>query len=160
MAKNLVLVGGGHAHLVTLAKLEAFRERGHVVTVVQPSENHYYSGMGPGMLGTTYTPEEIRFATRQVVEQKGGVFIQDLVDRIDPVARTVFLRSGRTLPYDVLSFNSGSYVPQTCVTQDKGDIFSVKPIEKLLQARERIVEWADQEVISIGIVGGGHPPLR
>jgi len=51
MGKQLVLVGGGHAHMVTLAHLNQFISKGHQVTVIGPSENHYYSGMGTGMLG-------------------------------------------------------------------------------------------------------------
>ena len=51
MKKHLVLVGGGHAHMVTLAHIHRFVEKGYRVTVIGPSAYHYYSGMGPGMLG-------------------------------------------------------------------------------------------------------------
>ncbi len=77
MGKHLVLVGGGHAHMVTLAKLHTFVEKGHRVTVIGPSAYHYYSGMGPGMLGKTYAPDDIRFSTQHVVEKQGGTFILD-----------------------------------------------------------------------------------
>ena len=73
MRKHLVLVGGGHAHMVTLANLRAFIEKGYKVTVIGPSPYHYYSGMEPGMLGRTYAPEDIRFFTRHVVEKQGGL---------------------------------------------------------------------------------------
>jgi NADH dehydrogenase FAD-containing subunit len=53
MSKHLILPGDGHAHLMALAALDRFVSRGHRVTVVQPSPHHYYSGMGPGMLGGT-----------------------------------------------------------------------------------------------------------
>ena len=33
------------------------------------------SGMGPGMLGRIYTPDDIRFSTQHVVKQQGGTFI-------------------------------------------------------------------------------------
>lgn len=69
--KQLVLIGGGHAHMVTLSKLRSFIEKGYGVTVIQPSDHHYYSGMGPGMLGGTYSPDQIRFDTRKVVERQG-----------------------------------------------------------------------------------------
>ena len=75
MRKHLVLVGGGHAHMVTLANLQVFIEKGHKVTVIGPSPYHYYSGMGPGMLGRIYTPDDIRFSTQHVVKKQGGVFI-------------------------------------------------------------------------------------
>jgi NADH dehydrogenase FAD-containing subunit len=78
MQKHLVLVGGGHAHMVTLKNLHSFIEKGYKVTVIGPSGFHYYSGMGPGMLGKTYTPDDIRFATEHVVTKQGGNFVLEL----------------------------------------------------------------------------------
>lgn len=155
MGKRLVIAGGGHAHMLTLANLHKFIEKGHKVTVIGPSPYHYYSGMGPGMLGKTYSPEEVRFATKLLVEKQGGVFRQDRVNRIDPESRTVYLDSGKTIPYDVLSCNIGSYVPMTIVSGTDKDIFPVKPIEQLMAVQERIIELTSQQKISIGIIGGG-----
>jgi len=155
MGKKLLLLGGGHAHMVTLANLEKFTEKGHEVTVVGPSKHHYYSGMGPGMLGATYKATDVRFDTEKVVTAKGGRFVLDSVLRVDPERKLVYLQSGATESYDVLSFNIGSYVPQTCVTQNDGDIYSVKPIEKLRVARDRILEQCSTQETVIGIIGGG-----
>ncbi|SMC96569.1 NADH dehydrogenase, FAD-containing subunit [Desulfocicer vacuolatum DSM 3385] len=155
MEKTLILVGGGHAHMETLAHLEDFVQKGFKVIVVGPSTHHYYSGMGPGMLGKTYTPKEIRFATRHVVEKKGAIFIEDKGVRIDPDTRTLFLASGKSLSYDVISFNAGSYVPQESVMGDDNDVYPVKPIEKLMEAQARIEELTRQKKIAIAIVGGG-----
>ncbi len=155
MGKHLVIAGGGHAHMLTLANLHKFIEKGHKVTVIGPSPYHYYSGMGPGMLGKIYYPEEIRFATKYVVEKQGGVFIQDRVNRIDPESKTVYLESKNTIPYDTLSCNVGSYVPMTIVSGAGRDIFPVKPIEKLVHFQERILELTSQQKITIGIIGGG-----
>jgi NADH dehydrogenase FAD-containing subunit len=155
MGKHLVLIGGGHAHMVTLANLHTFVEKGHRVTVVGPSDHHYYSGMGPGMLGKTYTPAEIRFATRQVVEKQGGIFIRDKAKRILPEEKKVMLASGESIAYDVVSFNAGSYVPRLDLPEDTPNVYSVKPIEKLMQAQARILELVAQKKIRIGILGGG-----
>ena len=155
MGKHLVLIGAGHAHMVTLENIDQIIEKGHCVTVIGPSAYHYYSGMGPGMLGTTYTAEDIRFASQRQVEEKGGTFLLDAVTHLDPVQKTIFLASGDTVSYDVLSCNAGSYVPHTCVGKDDGDIFSVKPIETLLRAQERIVELTASRKCTIAIVGGG-----
>ena len=106
MGKHLVLVGGGHAHMVTLANLHIFAEKGHNITVIGPSPYHYYSGMGPGMLGNIYKSDDIRFATKHVVEKQGGTFILGKAARVDPVSKTLFLESGETVPYDVISFNA------------------------------------------------------
>ena len=155
MRKRLVLAGGGHAHMVTLSNLNRFIEKGCQVTVIQPSEHHYYSGMGPGMLGKTYTPAEIRFATRRVVEKMGGTFVLGRIDRIDADARTVRLESGDFISYDVISCNVGSHVPQNTIIGGLDDIYLVKPIERLLEAQQRILDLASRQKLAIGIVGGG-----
>lgn len=155
MKKNLVLAGGGHAHMVTLANLHQFVEKGYNVTVIGPSEHHYYSGMGPGMLGKTYMPEEIRFATKLVVEKKGGTFVLGKVVRIDADSQIVHLESGDSVPYDVISCNLGSQVPQDIIKDGLEDIYLAKPIERLLEAQERILELGSRKKITIGIIGGG-----
>jgi NADH dehydrogenase FAD-containing subunit len=155
MTKHLVLVGGGHAHMVTLAKLHTFVEKSYRVTVVGPSAYHYYSGMGPGMLGKTYAPEDIRFATQHVVEKQGARFLLGKAASVDPDAKILLLESGDQLPYDVISFNAGSYVPSLNLSEMPDDIYSAKPIERLLEAQARILALCSQKKISIGIVGGG-----
>jgi NADH dehydrogenase FAD-containing subunit len=155
MTKHLVLVGGGHAHMVTLANINAFVGKGHRVTVIGPSEYHYYSGMGPGMLGGTYGPADIRFATKHVVEKQGGVFVLGKAVRVKPVEKQIQLESGETVSYDLVSFNAGSYVPRLNLSEDTENIYSVKPIERLMEAQARIKELISQKSITIGILGGG-----
>ncbi|RTZ99273.1 MAG: pyridine nucleotide-disulfide oxidoreductase [Deltaproteobacteria bacterium] len=160
MGKQLVLVGGGHAHMVTLANLHQFIARGHRVTVIGPSENHYYSGMGPGMLGQTYTPDDIRFATRHVVEKQGGTFVLDKAVGVDPAGKTILLSSGSPVAYDVVSFNCGSYVPIPEIIGEGTEFYTVKPIEKLLDAQKRILSLVSQKKATIGIIGGGPSAIE
>ena len=155
MKKRLVLIGGGHAHMVTLANLATIIEKGHDITVIGPSDFHYFSGMGPGMLSGTYPPEAIRFATRHAVEKQGGTFLQGKAARIDPEKKVVILENGDTVPYDVLSCNAGSHVPKPAIEGELADIFTVKPIERLLEAKGRLVDHFGRHTLDVVIVGGG-----
>ena len=155
MGKKLVIAGGGHAHMQALAQLAGFIEKGYEVTVIGPSEYHYYSGMGPGMLGGSYQPEEIRFAIRKVTEQAGGTFVLAKVEKIDPERQYVHCDNGEEIYYDVLSCNLGSQVPAEMVSGPLDDIFLVKPIERLLEARNRIIELGTTKAVRIGVIGGG-----
>lgn len=155
MGKHLVLAGGGHAHMVTLANIGELLALGHRVSVIGPSDYHYYSGMGPGMLGAIYEPDAIRFATRQKVEEQGGVFLRDAIAGFDPVERRLHLASGRVVTYDVVSFNTGSSVEIPEIVGDQSTIYTVKPIERLYEARQRISEAAGQRPVAIAVVGGG-----
>src|SRR5512139_530655 len=128
MGKHLVLVGGGHAHLTTLRNIDHFYRRGHRVTLINPSPYHYYSGMGPGMLGGMYEPHEVRFHIREMAEKHGARFIHDKAVRVDPVCRTIFLGSGETVSFDVVSFNTGSIVTPEFCSGSNERVFPVKPI--------------------------------
>ena len=155
MRKHLILVGGGHAHMMTLENIRRFVKKGIKVTVVGPSFYHYYSGMGPGMLGGTYSPDDIRFATKDVVQKQGGIFVKDTVVRINPDKKEVYTETGHSFSYDVLSFNAGSYVPMQPDMEKSGNIYSVKPIEKLMEASEKLKALFAERKIRVSIVGGG-----
>ncbi len=161
MKKHLLLIGGGHAHMVTLANLAVFTDKGFDVTVIQPSEYHYYSGMGPGMLGGTYSPEDIRFATRLQVEAGGGRFVLGKAHRIDCDKKLVYLEgSEEGLPYDVLSCNAGSFVPQDTLSGTFPNVFTPKPIEELLVAKERILQMAGKGQITVAVIGSGPSAIE
>ncbi len=153
--KKLVFIGGGHAHMEILANMARMVARGYRVTLVAPAEYHYYSGMGPGMLGGTYLPGRIRFDTGKMVRKAGATFIRDYAVRIDPFKKRVHLRSGSFLDYHVLSCNVGSRVPLDLVKGARIPVFGVKPIEKLVRLQAEIIRRASARKIKIGIVGGG-----
>lgn len=158
MSRHLLLAGAGHAHLTLLSQIAGFLNAGHRVTVVSPSKYHYYSGMGPGMLGGTYAPENIRFPVCRMTETAGGNFVADSITRIDPEQKTVSLASGDVMTYDLLSVNMGSYVPDTLIAGSRDSVFSVKPIDQLMAARERIQELlavSRRGAPVIAVVGGG-----
>lgn len=155
MKKKLLLLGGGHAHLETLVALRAIQKRGHEVTVVAPSPHHYYSGMGPGMLGGTYTPEEIRFDTEAMVTKRGARFVRGLAVAIDPTAKTVRLDTGEQLHYDVLSVNVGSYVNSPFQKTPGAQVYPVKPIEALSKLKQAILSRCRENNLHIAIAGGG-----
>ncbi len=159
MGKKLLLLGGGHAHMTTLANIATLRSQGHAVTVVQPEEHHYYSGMGPGMLSKLYAPEQIRFATRQVAEKQGARFFAARAVAILPRERKVRLDTGQELGYDVLSCNVGSSVPSV-KGQDQAVCFSVKPIVSLQQAQQKALQLLAKCKTRLSVLGGGPAALE
>ena len=157
---TLVLAGAGHAHMTVMDRIPEFVAAGHAVTVIGPGPRHYYSGMGPGLLGGSYRAEEISFPVESMVTQRGGSFIRGKVMRIDAHKRRVLLESGQEVPYDALSCNLGSGVPDAVCESGSQDVYSVKPIENLLAARQRILELAAARVVRVGVCGGGAAALE
>ncbi|MCF8031621.1 MAG: FAD-dependent oxidoreductase [Desulfarculaceae bacterium] len=159
MSQRLVLAGAGHAHMMVLQNLAEFVEQGAEVTVIGPGPRHYYSGMGPGMLGGTYEPQDISFPVQAMVERAGGTFLLDKMTGLDPEARQVHTQDHGPVPYDLLSCNTGSAIPDQTV-ENQARIYRVKPIENLLEARQRIAEMAATRRMEIGVVGGGPAALE
>ena len=154
MGKHLVLVGGGHAHMTVMAKLGEYFQKGHRVTLINPSPYHYYSGMGPGALSKTYRPQDIRFHVAKLVQDRGAHFIQDKVIRVDGANRTLKLASGEICNYDVVSFNTGSGVPLE-MAEGNDRVIPVKPIINLLKGQKKILQEAAKHPLELLVLGGG-----
>lgn len=155
MSRRLILIGGGHAHMVTLTNLREFVKRGYQVSLIGPSEYHYYSGMGPGLLSQIYSAQETRFAIRRMVEKNGGTFIRNTVTQIDPHKRLVITQDGERYSYDLLSCNTGSYVQSLEQVGENDTLFYAKPIERLRQARQTLIEMAAWKKVRVSVIGGG-----
>ena len=153
--RHLVLAGGGHAHLELLHRLKAFIGRGCRVTIISPDSYHYYSGMGPGLLGNQYQAEEIRFDIRKIATERGGTFLADAVIGIRPDQRSLELASGRKLAYDFASFNLGSEVPREPGFEADARLITVKPIVNLERARQRLLAEPTQRILQLVVAGGG-----
>jgi NADH dehydrogenase FAD-containing subunit len=160
MGKHLVLVGGGHAHMTVMVNLRDYIERGHQVTLIGPSAYHYYSGMGPGLLGGSYRPQDVRFHIKKMAEDRGAVFVQDTVARIDPDKKILILASGGKIAYDVVSCNTGSTVPADEGRVAGRNVFTVKPIENLIKVRQLIQAGLGSQTPRLIVVGGGAAALE
>jgi NADH dehydrogenase FAD-containing subunit len=155
MKKHLILVGGGHAHMTVMQRLDDFVSRGHDVSLISPGPYHYYSGMGPGMLGGTYGPRQVRFHVRRMVEDRGGKFIEGEVLQIDARKRKLRLDTGQQVSYNVASFNTGSGVPLEWIGAVGGDVLPVKPIHNLLAVHREMKQRLSRQGMKFLVVGGG-----
>ncbi|MDQ7785012.1 MAG: FAD-dependent oxidoreductase [Desulfomonilaceae bacterium] len=160
MGKDLVFVGGGHAHLTALVNLKDYTDRGRRVTLISPVDRHYYSGMGPGMLSGMYAPREIRFDLKKLVEDRGAQFMRGKVVRVHPEKRILDLEDGSRVSYDVVSFNTGSYVPLDLVKGSMEHVFPVKPIVNLLKAKRAVVRAIEKGRPELVVLGGGPAGLE
>jgi NADH dehydrogenase FAD-containing subunit len=152
--RRLVFVGGGHAHLFSLKRAGELASEGAEVTVVGPQRYHYYSGMGPGLLSRIYRPEQCRVDVHGLAESQGCAFVEDRVTSVDPRSRSLGLASGRTLPYDLVSFNTGSRVPVERIPGATEHATPVKPIENVEKIRSAVLSGARRVLLLGGGPGG------
>lgn len=127
---QIILIGAGHTHVHTLYNAHRLVHAGANITVVSPEAEHPYSGMAPGLLGGTYTWQDIALPVRTLAQRRGASFVQERVVRVDPDAQVVHLSDARVLPYDILSINTGSVVHHA-TTERARRTYTAKPIAEL-----------------------------
>jgi len=152
MKKHLIFAGAGHSHIQSLTNLHEFVEAGASVTIVNISQYHYYSGMGPGLLSGYYTLDETRFDIKKIVESQGCSFVEAEVKLVVPHENKIILSDNTSLNYDLISFNTGSEILSLHIDGEVDNLYPVKPLENISRIRERILAV---KKIDIAVIGGG-----
>ncbi|WP_321943655.1 TIGR01244 family sulfur transferase [Paraburkholderia tropica] len=102
---EVLIVGGGAAGLATAASL--LKRRPHTsVTVLEPSERHYYQPGWTMVGGGIFEPEQT-FRPMQDVMPRSVTWIRVAAAGFDPDHQRVSLADGRMLAYDVLIVAAG-----------------------------------------------------
>lgn len=149
--KTLLLVGGGHAHLHILKRLQSESIRGVRVVLVSPAPFQYYSGMIAGYVEGLYSMEEIRCDLRRLALAADVTFIEDMAAALDPIKQILYTdKTNLALGYDAISFDIGSQVGGTHIPGSREHGMLIKPVERFVQTIES-VDWSERIVI----VGGG-----
>lgn len=153
--RNLVLVGGGHAHLHILPRAEAFRERGMGLVLVDPGD-FWYSGMATGLLSGGYSPAEDRVDLDALCRRWGVTYIRERAVGLEPEGRILITDTARRLPYELLSLNVGSAVDAGTLDDPDNLAWPVKPISRLPALRDHLKEVAfARGGCRVVVIGGG-----
>lgn len=105
--KTVVLVGSGHAHLEVIKALTREEIAKHRFFLISPSRQTYYSGLIPRLIAGEIDEKDLTINSADFAEAKGLRFIQDEAQSADQTTKTVSLRSGEKIHFDLLSVNVG-----------------------------------------------------
>ncbi len=157
--KDLVFVGGGHAHALALRMLAMRPIAGLRITLISPASHTPYSGMLPGLVAGHYSFEQTHIDLARVCQWAGVRFICAEVDAIDPLGQMVSLRGRPSIAYDVLSIDVGSQPELDSVPGASRYSVPVKPVAGLWQRwsdlREKLHGSPADIRYRIAMVGGG-----
>ncbi len=105
--KDLVLIGGGHAHALVLRMWAMDPLPGTRVTLITPDPVTPYTGMLPGLIAGHYRRDELMIDLVRLARCAGARLILDRVTGIDREARLIRLQNRPDLPYDLAAIDIG-----------------------------------------------------
>ncbi len=155
-SRQLVLVGGGHAHVEVVRAFARRPVKGLEVLLVSQTGNASYSGMLPAAIEGRYSKEDISIDLDRLAAASAIPFIRARALRLDPERRLLLCESRPPLPFDLLSINTGA-APSLNVEGERERVLTAKPIYDLLakfdQLRQRLRE--PEGAVHIAVVGAG-----
>ncbi len=107
IVKDVVLVGGGHAHALVALMWAMQPLAGVRMTIINPNPAAPYTGMLPGYIAGHYTRADMMIDLFRLARFAGARLILDSAVGLDRGERQVLLQSGRAIPYDLCSIDIG-----------------------------------------------------
>ena len=158
IARDIVLIGGGHSHVGVLKRFGMQPEPGVRLTVICTDVHTPYSGMLPGYVAGHYNYDEVHIDLARLAVFAGARLYRDEVVGIDRAAGKVLCRNRPPVPYDRLSINIGSTPRLSDVAGAAEFAVPVKPITRFNQrwlALLARVQAHTQGTLRIAVVGAG-----
>ncbi|WP_019559985.1 MULTISPECIES: FAD-dependent oxidoreductase [Caldimonas] len=154
--KQLVLAGGGHAHVQVLAAFAQQVLPGVEVTLVTPQPVQWYSGMVPGVIAGRYSAHEAQIDLAALARRAGARVVLDAVVGVRPDARQLRLASGGELAYDALSLDTGGELSRDVIDGAREHALFVRPLHAFMHLWPRLQSLAARQPgLQVVVIGGG-----
>src|SRR5690348_12092680 len=154
--QELVLVGGGHAHVHVLKSFGMRPAPGVRVTLVSRGVETPYSGMLPGYVAGHYSLDECHIDLGRLARFAGARLIRDEAVGLDRAGAAVLCDAHPPIRYDLLSIDIGSTPRSDDVPGAAEHAIAVKPIDRFAARWEALLARArEMSRLRLAVVGGG-----
>ena len=137
---DLVLVGGGHAHVHVLKQFGMRPMPGVRLTLVTRDLETPYSGMLPGLIAGHYAHDECHVDLMRLARFAGARLIHAEAAGIDRKARRLVCRDRPPVRYDLLSIDIGSTPRPADIPGADGQAVAVKPVDAFVSDWGRLAD--------------------
>nr|WP_322865010.1 selenide, water dikinase SelD [Aquicoccus sp. G2-2]MEA1112232.1 selenide, water dikinase SelD [Aquicoccus sp. G2-2] len=154
--RDLVLIGGGHAHALVLKAWGMNPLPGARLTVINPGPTAPYTGMLPGYVAGHYTRDELEIDLVRLCRHAGARLILDKAAGIERMRREVTLEGRAPVAYDVASFDIGITAKMDLPGFAEHGI-GAKPLDTYAARWREFLTQATQGQVAadVAVIGGG-----
>lgn len=149
IATDLVLLGGGHAHVEVLRRFAMHPLPGLRVTIVAREPLTPYTGMLPAVIRGEIPAAAAHIDLARLAAAAGARLFMIEAQSLDLAKRRLLLADHPSLPFDLLSIDVGGIPAMPC-----GGGIPVKPIGRFLTALAAL-EASLPHGARIAVIGGG-----
>lgn len=155
--RDLVLIGGGHAHALVLRMWGMDPLPGTRVTVINPDPVAPYTGMLPGLIAGHYRRDALMIDLVRLARFTGARVILERATGIDREARLIHLAGRPPLPYDLAAIDVGITSDLPSLPGALEHAVAAKPLGRYAEAWEAFVAAppAKPRVVILGAGLGG-----
>ncbi|MCA9628256.1 MAG: selenide, water dikinase SelD [Myxococcales bacterium] len=152
--REVVLIGGGHAHIQVLHRWAMKPVPGVQLTLVVDRSEAIYSGMVPGHVAGEYSLEEISIDLARLAGRAGAQLVEAAALEVLPAERRILLDDRPAITYDLASLDVGSSALGWDLPGVSEHALATRPIARLTQElHQRLQRLEDGQTLVI--VGGG-----
>lgn len=159
-AQDLVLVGGGHAHVQVIRRWMMRPLPRVQLTLVVDRAEAVYSGMVPGLAAGDYATPELEIDLVPLARRAGARVLLAPAVRVDPGARRIELDGRPSIPYDVASLDVGSSLRGLERPGVAEHALATRPIRDFVDRLARRLAALPPGEPCVAVVGGGAAGLE
>ena len=150
--RDLVLLGGGHAHVQVLKRFGMRPAAGVRLAIVAREPHSPYSGMLPGFVAGIYEYDDVHIDLARLAAFADARFVAAEATGLDVANQCLTFDDRPPLRYDVLSINTGG-VPESSAASAFAT--PVKPIGAFLPKWRELLAGGIRHVTIVGAGAGG-----
>ncbi|AXI44764.1 selenide, water dikinase SelD [Sulfitobacter sp. SK012] len=156
LTRDLVLIGGGHAHALVLRKWGMNPLPGARLTVINPGPTAPYTGMLPGHVAGHYSRDMLEIDLVRLCRHAGARLILGAANAIDRNAKVITVDGRGDIAYDVASIDIG-ITARMDLPGFAEHAVGAKPLDVYAETWRNYLDRAKSGSVSgeIAVIGGG-----
>jgi selenide,water dikinase len=155
--KDLVLVGGGHAHAEVLRRFGKHPPDGARLTFINPGRYLTYAPMFAGYVAGLYRFDQVHIDLAALAKRAGAEVVYGSLESLDLAGRRLEVSGHAPIAFDVLSLNSGAFPRYSDIPGVPDHVLPIRPFQHFLSGWTdvRLRALASKGKFVIVVVGAG-----